>query len=162
MRQRKNVNTTFINDLTDSSKEEVINILKTLQTKILASSALNGGFERLISKIEQIEQGQHEAGMKVTSIHDAIYHPDEGLFARVKIIEHKRNNEEKLFEKESKACEERDKLAEEHTIKIKELIEYKNKTYSMGKWFVVGLSGGGVSLFFKLMYDFISGHIAFH
>lgn len=161
MRQKKNVSS-FVDDLADPSKEQIIEILKMLQSKILASSALNGGFERLIGKIDQIEIGQHDVGEKIQSIHNAIYHPDEGLFARVKIIEHKRNDEEKSSEKDAALCEERDKTLKEHTIKIKELIEYKEKTYGFGKWFLVGISGGGISLFFKLMYDFISGHVTYH
>lgn len=161
MRQKKNIST-FADDLDDPTKEQIIDILKILQSKILASSALNGGFDRLISKVEQIEKGQHDAGAKVTSIYDAIYHPDEGLFARVKIIENKRSDEEKLLDKEIKLHEERDNLLKEHTIKIKELVEYKEKTYGFGKWFLVGISGGGVSLFFKLLYDFISGHVMYH
>jgi predicted ATP-grasp superfamily ATP-dependent carboligase len=162
MRQRKNVNSASIDDLSDHSKEEIINILKTLQNKILASSALNGGFERLVSKIELIDKNQNDVSEKIESIHDAIYHPDEGLFARVKIIEHKKNDDDKSDEKESKAREERDRLLKEHSGLIKELIEYKNKTYAFGKWCIVGLSGGGASLLFKLIYDFISGHIQIH
>jgi hypothetical protein len=159
--RRKN-NTTIIDDLDDHSKQEIFDILKMLQSKILASSALNGGFERLVAKIEHIDKNQTVVSEKIESIHNAIYHPDEGLFARVKIIEHHKDDDEKEDIKETKAREERDKFIKEHTIAIKELVEYKDRTYSFGKWFIVGVSGGGISLLFKLIYDFISGHIAVH
>ena len=68
-----------------SPPSSVVNdkVLYDIHKKILASSALNGGFDTLLYKIDKIEQGQSQVSTKVDKIHDAIYHPDEGLFARI-------------------------------------------------------------------------------
>lgn len=51
--------------------------------KIDSSSALNGGFDRLVSLVDTIKNKQEDQTEKL----DQLYAPDTGLFARVKEVE---------------------------------------------------------------------------
>lgn len=161
---------------------QVMEVLRLLQQKVMGSAALNGGFDTLMFKVEKIEEGQVQMGTKVDSIHDAIYHPDDGLFARVKDVEHVKekvaaaekltmdvaklqqwhDSEEKVVEKEAKMTEAHEKLVKDHDDKLKELVAFKTKVCTVAKWLGVTIGGGLLTGFGKLLYDFASGHITIH
>lgn len=158
---------------------QVIELLRQVQQRVLTSPVLNGGFDTMMLKVEQIEEGQRQMGAKVDSIYEAIYHPDEGLFARVKNVEHvkdkvaiteqlekdiaklqqQRESEERVFAREEKQAEENAKLVKDHAEKIKELVQFKARVCSIFKWGLVTLAGSSATLVGKLIYDFVSGHI---
>lgn len=71
---------------TNSTERE---LLETLVKKLNDSAALNGGFDKLYVMIEHIQDKQEESGTKLDKVSDAMYHPDNGLFSRVKKIESK-------------------------------------------------------------------------
>jgi hypothetical protein len=147
---------------------QIIEVLQLLQQKVVSSPALNGGFDTLMAKVD--------------SIHDAIYHPDEGLFARVKVIEQIkeklmvtdrlekeifqlqqwRESQEKIGEKEEKLTDANEKLVKEHIDKIKDLVEFKTRVSSAIKWSLVTLGGGLITGIGKILYDLLSGHITVH
>ncbi len=161
---------------------QVMEVLLSLQQKVLASPALNGGFDTLLFKVDKIEESQVQMGVKVDSIHEAIYHPDEGLFARVKDVEHIKKktenveklekdvlilqqcaeSEEKTVEKKAKLTEENEKLIRSHGDQLKELIEFKKRMCAIVKWGMVTIGGGLITGIVKLFYDFTSGHITIH
>jgi hypothetical protein len=70
--------------------------LDVIHRKVSDASVLNGGFDRLMFKIDRIEAGQEQLVSKVDKIHDAIYDPAEGLFA--KMSEHKLSSTMKINE----------------------------------------------------------------
>jgi uncharacterized protein YaaN involved in tellurite resistance len=166
----------------DSMHDLVLDALQQLQQKVLASPALNGGFDTLLFKVEKIEEGQVQMGTKVDSIHEAIYHPDEGLFARVKVVEPLKEKaeaidqlekdvlvlqqrvqvDERTVEKEARLTEEHKKLVKLHAEQIKDLVAFKSKVCAIVKWGLVTLGGSVVTLIGKLIYDFVSGHITVH
>lgn len=164
------------------ARNEVLEALSALQQKVSNSAALNGGFDRLLFKIDKIEENQVLMGVKVDSIHEAIYHPDDGLFARVKIVEQAKEKlddvkqlekdvlvlqqhqieEEKNLSQDSLVAQEHEKLIKTHADVIDELIKFKTSVCSIAKWGLVTIAGGSATLIGKLIYDFVSGHITVH
>ena len=78
IRKRSSFEELEMNDEQESSK-----LIKNIHQKIDSSAALNGGFDRLLYKIDGIEKSQTQIVQKVDKIHEAIYHPDDGLFSRI-------------------------------------------------------------------------------
>jgi len=141
--------------------------LDEISKKLSSSSALNGGFETLLFKIDKIEQSQGQLVSKVDKIHDAIYDPSDGIFS--KLGEYKLENASKVNEieqsinelslwKETKSKEE-DK-AEKIEDKTKEklsnleksvdsLVRNKNNIWDILKWLFVAIGGGIITLTVK-------------
>ena len=141
-------------------------LLDDIHNKIIASPALNGGFDTLLYKIDKIEQGQGQLVAKVDKIHDAIYNPSEGMFA--KLAEHKLENEKQLGsinlslssidawkdQKEKESAKD-DKDSEQAATKIAvleksvdHLVKSKDATWSVLKWLGAALGGGLITLIF--------------
>lgn len=150
---------------------EVPQIVSDIQKKVNGSAALNGGFDVLMYKVEKIEETQEKIVGTVTSIHEAIYHPDNGIFARINStrasqIEDKTDLEKKITEFNSwkefeiKASSE-DKSSEKdlkekvtsHQESIHELNKFKTTTSAIAKWFVVAIAGGVLTLGFRALYE---------
>ena len=141
--------------------------IEDIHTKIVNSSALNGGFETLLFKIDKIEQSQGQLVSKVDKIHEAIYSPKDGLFSQ--LAEHKLESTVKLNEIRSsitevntwkKYHEEDRKEDDENSEKIESkvitleksvdsLVRSKNTAWTAMKWFAVALGGGLITLFFS-------------
>lgn len=154
-------------------------ILNQIQAKIASSSVLNGGFDTLLFKVDRIEESQVQLIGKVDSIHDAIYQPDNGIYARLKSVEQIKlddidqiekdvydlkswkHNEEKTFERENIIVENNKNLIQLHNQQIKELITHKDRVTTIIKWIFVTISTGILTLVGKIIYDFITGHITF-
>ena len=146
------------------------NLLQHIQKKLDSSAALNGGFDRLLYKIDGIEKAQVQIVEKVDKIHDAIYHPDDGLFARLAAtkasqIESVSKIEKQVFEisawkqQKSEQAEDCEKEADELQLKIQKLensiqnIEkFQSGIFSVSKWFLVAIGGAIVSLIVKILY----------
>jgi len=64
-------------------------LLETLIKKLGDSSALNGGFDKLVLMIEHVQERQEDSNKKLDKVSEALYDPDTGLFSRVKKIEQK-------------------------------------------------------------------------
>jgi hypothetical protein len=69
-------------------KDETLG-LRRVQETLDKAAVLNGGFDRVMIKLDHITQKQEETSQKVNKIHDALYEPDSGFFARVANMEHK-------------------------------------------------------------------------
>ena len=150
-----------------------------MQDRILSAPAMNGGFTTLLFKVENIENSQSQLVEKIDQIHGVLYEPDTGLYARIKNVEKDclpegsldviekdiqdikiwKNSEEKMSVKEEAHGFENNKILNNHEIIIKDLQETINKYNTAGKWLVVSVGGGLLSMIGKLIYEFISGHI---
>lgn len=162
-------------------------LLNEIQARVLNAPALNGGFDTLLYKVDKIEESQDKLVTKVDSIHEAVFHPDDGLFARVKNAENAKGenvdklekdmielkiwkeNEEKALEKDTRSTEVQEKTIKvledklkDQDVQIKALTDWKSKVSGIVRWGLVTLAGGGVTLIGKLLYDFLSGHISYH
>ena len=147
-------------------------LLQNIQQKLEKSAALNGGFDKLLYKIEGIENSQNQIGTKVDKIHEAIYHPDDGLFARIAANKSEQNENVTKIEKQVVELS----TWQEHQIKStthfeKETNDFLNKLqklehsvenmqhsktllFSGIKWFGAAVGGGILTLLFKLFSDF--------
>jgi len=67
-------------------------LLEQIGRKINSSPMLNGGFDKLVISVEHIREKQQESSEKLDKITQALYDPDEGLFSRMKTLEHKTEN----------------------------------------------------------------------
>lgn len=155
----------------DDSKSNIEHLLKEIEKK-LECSALNGGFDRLMSKVDAIEESQMTIANKVDELHDSIYDPDNGLYARLKEIEHEKEMQVSeldrkfdelkvigIFEEKSKTEKEavdktnRELLAKTAT-QLEDLIKWKDLVTSFAKW-VIG--SGAISASAKMLYNMLSG-----
>lgn len=146
-------------------------LLREIEKK-LACTALNGGFDRLMSKVESIEESQSVIANKVDDLHDSIYDPDNGLYARLKQIEHEKEMQVSeldrkfdelkvigVFEEKSKVEKEavdktnRELLSKTAT-QLEDLIKWKDLVTSFAKW-VIG--SGAISASAKMLYNMLSG-----
>lgn len=159
-----------------------MNVLHEVREKVMGSSALNGGFESLMFKVNGIEANQVVMGQQIGAIHEAVYRPDDGLFARVKSIElvkeriddvdefemnvrelqQWRSAHEKTLEIVAACNNENKKIADEHSAMLAEFTRFQTRMYAVVKWFALLLIGGMGTLTSKLLYDFVSGHITIH
>jgi hypothetical protein len=141
--------------------------LDEIKRKIMSSSALNGGFDTLLYKIDKIEQSQGQLVSKVDKIHDAIYDPTEGIFS--KLSEYKLENTNKINEvtqdinelhiwkdlktKEEFKSEQFEDKTKETIMKIENsvetLVRSKNSTSAFVKWLMFALGGGIMTLIGK-------------
>jgi len=135
--------------------------------KLQKSSILDGGFDILLHKIDNIEQSQGQLVAKVDKIHDAIYDVDTGLFS--KLTEHKieslerlntlsqnitslsewkkhRENEETKNDSEIESATNKIVVIEKT---IEHLERYKNTAWSIIKWISAAAAGGGLTFLFK-------------
>lgn len=164
-------------DLIENNYRQILE----MQDKILAAPSMNGGFTTLMYKIENIEESQTKLVQKVDQIHDVLYEPDKGLYARVKKIENDcaseesieslekdvqeikiwKSSEEKTAVKDEEKDGKNDKLLLEHESMIRDLQASILKYNAATKWVIVSLGGAIVSLLGKLVYNFISEHVKF-
>jgi hypothetical protein len=72
---------------TKNDNKDLQLLVESIATKINAAPALNGGFDRMLVMVEHIQDRQEETAEKVDKIHDGLYEPDDGLYARVKAVE---------------------------------------------------------------------------
>ncbi len=148
-------------------KDKSTSTLNEIQKKLSNSSALNGGFETLLYKIDKIEQSQGQLVNKVDKIHDAIYDPNDGIFS--KLSEYKlenaeqlndmsqevtelhlwKENREKEEEKETKKSDIVDKKIDDIEKSVDSLLRNKHNVWAIMKWFLVAFSGGIVTLSIK-------------
>lgn len=125
----------------------------------------SGAVDTLIYKIDKIEEGQEKIEAKVDSIHDAVFHPDQGLFARVNDIKNWKSNEEKLAEEATKQDEQKvkavkdlEEIVTEQEKELKQLSDWKVKVVSTAKWTLVTIATTAVGVAGKLIYDALSAH----
>jgi peptidoglycan hydrolase CwlO-like protein len=52
-----------------------------------AITVLDKKVDRMMSSIENLKEKQDDVAKDISKIKEAVYHPDEGLYARIKIIE---------------------------------------------------------------------------
>lgn len=144
-------------------KDEHKELLNTIHNKLDSSAVLNGGFDRLIYTIEGMERNQNQIVDKVEKIHEAIYHPDDGLFSRIasnkssqnesfskvenqisQIIDWKDKHSE-LHDDKNEMCEQESDDIQEKIIKIEHSLsnveKFQTYAFSAAKWLLAGIAG---------------------
>ena len=157
----------------ENADEHSVRLLHTIHKKLDASPALNGGFDRLLYKIDGIEKSQGQIVEKVDKIHDAIYHPDDGLFARIASTKAAQVESVGRVEKQVEdlvnwkaqaedADEDCEKEADELQLKLQHLQtslenveKFQSLTMAGLKWTLAAVAGGAITLLFKLLYNVV-------
>lgn len=75
-----------MSDIKPENKELLL-LVESIANKINRAPALNGGFDRMLVMVEHIKEQQEDTSAKVDKIHDGLYEPNDGLYARVKMVE---------------------------------------------------------------------------
>jgi len=150
-----------------------------MQNRILSAPAMNGGFSTLLYKVESIEQSQAQLVSKIGQIHDVLYEPDQGLYARIKKVENDtvdtdnfevikkdvqeiiswKNEKEKTEEKTADIENENFRMLHDHDKTLKELQKWHEKHAALVKWIALTAGGGIVGLIGKLFWSYFSAHI---
>jgi hypothetical protein len=81
-------------------------MIEQMAQKINKAPALNGGFDRMLVMVEHIQEAQEESAKKLNDLHQGLYEPNDGLYARVKSVETFMDNSNKIEESHFKKDEE--------------------------------------------------------
>ena len=80
----------------DNRDKDIRDLMTSIKSSIEKAPALNDGFDHLVRKIGEIQSQQNrleksidEVAEQVDHISDSIYEPDNGLYARIKIVDYK-------------------------------------------------------------------------
>jgi hypothetical protein len=150
----------------NSSSTNQKQTLSEIQSKLASSSALNGGFDTLLFKIDKIEQSQGNLVAKVDKIHEAIYDPQDGIFS--KISDYRLNNTNEVNDVRQKITElqtwkthsERDNMRDDRAVEVaaRKIIALENSVGSLTKsketaasifrWLIVAVGGALVTFAF--------------
>ena len=57
-----------------------------LETKVTLVE-ISGRFDQMLDKIETVKDKQDEMAEDITKIREAVYHPDAGIYARIRALE---------------------------------------------------------------------------
>jgi peptidoglycan hydrolase CwlO-like protein len=60
-----------------------------------AITALDKKVDRMLSSIENLKEKQDDVAKDISKIKEAVYHPDDGIYARLKVIETWKENQTK-------------------------------------------------------------------
>lgn len=145
-----------VNSIDNDSSETI----KSIKEKLDKSPALNGEFDTLLHKVDKIEECNGNLNKKVDKIYDAIYHHDDGIIAKMKEnaqesrYERDKNSGDLTHMKEWKIAKDKsdEKIAtkldniESLNETVKDLVEAKNTTWSITKWFIAALGGGIITI----------------
>lgn len=152
------VNTTDVHDVTS--------LIKETQKLILSRPIMNGGFDSMLVKIENVEKQQGVITEKIEGISLAIYHPDDGLFAKnTQMMSALENLKEKqiLNEKNDSAnvakIEALTKNVEilERTVQITQ--KWQERFNSILKYIAVTAVTGILSIVGKYAYEYVTKHV---
>ncbi len=164
-----------------AERSTAVKTTQDLIVEMMKKPALNGGFNTLMTEIHHIKEAQENMGEKIDNIHDAIYHPDDGLFSRVKDIENSKLSvkdfdqiteevsllkQQAKFDERASVDDEKDaeiqkKAIVDHDEKLKELTKFRERSLAVVKWCALTLVGGLLTLIGKFLYDLLRGHIKF-
>ena len=130
--------------------------------------AFNGGFETLVSNVQNIQKTIQEMNVKMEDVHKVIYEPDDVLFARVKKVENIHDRElaplrqsladmtewkEGLTAKDGPLAH----AAKDHT-HVEELNAWKKRIIAL----VVTAAGSTLLMCLKTLYEVLRDHVVIH
>lgn len=72
---------------TKTDNKNLQQVVEDIAKKLNGAPALNGGFDRMMVIVEHIQDIQDQTTKKINEIHESLYEPDDGLYARVKMVE---------------------------------------------------------------------------
>ena len=155
-------------------EDKLSQLLAQVSQKLTETSTLESKFDRIIFKVEKIEESQNKILDQISDIHETMYNPDKGIFSRIKEVEQKDSKNVlileqsisdigNLQEEEKKKVENFELILHDHKENIKN-IEQKISDFekirshlsSSIKWMIITLLSGAGGLFSKVIYDRLS------
>jgi len=162
-------------DSQNYNEDDIINRLSSVIEKV--SERTN--FETLLYKVDKIEEAQGRVVTKIEDIHNAIYDPDQGVFAKIKQEELSRKDDLADVDvrlqnfavwRENVNQDFADGTTETHKTNedfkniqndVRDLVQWRQRSSAVSKWIIISLSGAVITLGFKLLYDVIIQHVVF-
>lgn len=112
---------------------DLIKFLSRLEEK-LDAPVLNGGFELLFQKVDNIEKS-------VDKLNEAVFNPEKGLFVRVQT----------------------EKVETDHDVeKLIKRVDDTEEKLKLYRKFIVGAVLSVITMIGKIIWDAVAGHITFH
>ena len=154
--------------------------LSHIQDKLHNAHVLNGGFDRLMERIQSIEDTQVKILDEVEIVKKTIYDPDNGIYSRIKdnnteITENLHELDKTIIEiklkrdSETKITAEADAVIKQslELVKrdIKDFETLKPKVEEFSKWksnvnkVVLAIAVPVITTFAKVLYDFFALHV---
>lgn len=112
-------------------------------------------FDTLLYKVDKIEEGTGISMSKIEELNNRLYDPEAGVYARVKKVESSIEPIPGLKEAIS--------TVDKRTIVMQEDIRlvkaWQERVSKVVKWSGMTLGAAIVTLLFKFIYDYLSGHV---
>ncbi len=121
----------------NATDHDLFNVLKNIETK-LNNPVFNGGFEKLVTVVDDIKASQQKTEEHIVVINKTIYEPDEGLFSRIKTVEKQQEKELNNFKNRV------------------ELLERFQTSFQRALWILIP---AGIMSLFKIAWDVLRDHI---
>lgn len=143
--------------------------LNHIQEKLKSAHVLNGGFDRLMEKVDSIEGTQEKILGELNTVKATIYDPDTGIYSRIKAVDDRNDERAHAIDKtisEIKVSQE--KIAEttkNHSDEVQKVKELEKKVEDLSKWkanankIVWAVVVPVVTTFGKIIYDFLAAHV---
>lgn len=144
--------------MNDDEKIQLIKLLTEIQNRLSTSHLMNGGFERLMDKINKIEESQDKMVEDFQDLKSTVYDPDAGVFSRIKQLEvdYKEKNhqiEKELYEMKIQNSQFQKIIVkfESQEDKLEELFRWK-ANYTKFTWLIIS---GAVAGAFEIVKNII-------
>lgn len=152
-------------DFDNISEQEMSRLVGEIHNK-LDSVIFNGGFETLVQEVQNIERAQSKMLAKIEELHQVVYEPDDGLFARVKKVENFNMQELKPIQNEiqnitiwkNQLNTPKDGFiarTEANHLEVERIIQWKTKIIAV----VLSALGASLLMVGKMIWEFISTHV---
>lgn len=144
--------------MSDDDKKQLLDLLGEIQSKLTSSIIMNGGFERLMEKVNKIESTQDKIILEVNQLKDIVYEPNQGIFSRIKEVEIETTEKIHKLEKESYELKYENSFLKNNFSKYKDIdnnlseISKIKENYSKFTWMVIAAVLSNV---FWIMKNFI-------
>lgn len=159
----------------DLLKQALFNLERTLdqvQQKLGASHVLNGGFDRLMEKVNKIEDTQDKILGEVNSLKSTVYDPDVGIFSRIKAAGESNADKVHILDKAITEIKIKQEEDIKDTVKFEQDIEriddISDKVDDLVRWkgnlnkIIWAIAVPFATTFGKILYDFFAQHVNLH
>lgn len=157
----------------DAALKAVIDSLERtlghIQEKLKSAHVLNGGFDRLMEKVDSIEGTQEKILGELNTVKATIYDPDTGIYSRIKAVDDRGDERGHAFDKSiSEIKVAQDKISEttkEHADEVEKVKDLEKKVEELTKWkatankIIWAIVVPIVTTFGKIIYDFLAAHV---
>ena len=68
-----------------------------MESDAVAFAEMNGKFDQIMQKLETVNDKQDEMAQDIAKIKEAVYNPDEGIYARIRSLEAWKSNSTRVM-----------------------------------------------------------------